>query len=79
MNPYNDKDGSSSSSGLTDEEAALIYGQRRRTTTNMLLQSSILCMQQYHMSYVDKVPRRTSALTGYDWVMELLTGHDSRC
>ncbi|XP_038698451.1 uncharacterized protein LOC119996022 [Tripterygium wilfordii] len=30
-------------------------------------------------SYIDKVPCRTSALQGYQWVTEILRGHPARC
>lgn len=31
------------------------------------------------LKYIDKEPCRTSAHTGYKWVMEVLNGHDKRC
>ena len=77
MEPYNNTAESCNSKSVTDEDLATFSARRGRT--NMLLYSGLAVMQQYHMSCIDKVPCRTSSLTGHDWVIELLTGHDGRC
>ena len=33
----------------------------------------------YSLNHVIKTPRRTSALTGHEWVQEIINGHDVRC
>ena len=33
----------------------------------------------YFLNYVEKSPCRTSALTGHEWVQEIMNGHDIRC
>ena len=33
----------------------------------------------YSSNHVIKTPRRTSALTGHEWVQEIINGHDVHC
>ena len=40
----------------------------------------LLCeLEDYHNAYLTKQPCRNSALTGHDYVLEILNGNNSRC
>ena len=71
MNPNNDGDDSV-------EMAAAAHYDARRRSRNTLLVASIANVEQYNMTHVDKIPCRTSALTGWAWVTELLS-NKTRC
>ena len=71
MNPHNDNDDSI-------EHATVAHYVARRRNRNTLLLAAIANVEQYNMSYVDKIPCRTSALTGWAWIMELLS-NKTRC
>ena len=36
-------------------------------------------LDEYHELYLSKQPCRNSALTGHDYVLEILNGNSSRC
>lgn len=39
--------------------------------------TNYICM--HYLTYIHKVPRMTSSLTGKEWMNELLNGHEIRC
>ncbi|GFS31990.1 hypothetical protein Acr_00g0020260 [Actinidia rufa] len=71
MDPYDDDDDS------VQQAAAAHYATRRRNTNTLML-AAIANVEEYNMRYVDKIPCRTSALTGWAWLMELLS-NKTRC
>ena len=71
MNPHNDNDDSI-------EHATVANYVARRRNRNTLLLAAIANVEQYNMTYVDKIPCRTSTLTGWAWIMELLS-NKTRC
>ena len=71
MNPHNDNDDSI-------EHATVANYVARRRNRNTLLLAAIANVEQYNMSYVDQIPCRTSTLTGWAWIMELLS-NKTRC
>ncbi|GFY95536.1 hypothetical protein Acr_10g0009210 [Actinidia rufa] len=63
MDPYDDS---------VQQATAAHYATRHRNTNTLML-AVIANVEEYNMRYVDKIPCRTSALTGWAWLMELLS------
>ncbi|GFS37793.1 hypothetical protein Acr_00g0053960 [Actinidia rufa] len=72
MDPYDDDDDS------VQQAAAAHYATPGIGNTNTLMLAVIANVEEYNMRYVDKIPCRTSALTGWAWLMELLS-NKTRC
>ena len=51
----------------------------QRNRKKKILLSMVMHAANYFLNYVEKSPCRTSALTGHEWVQEIMNGHDIRC